>query len=68
MAGEWFTSFLYNPFTLPIIALLIGSVLYLAASALRQRRFVLHAYLGWAWLALLSAAWAFKLVSPPEYW
>jgi len=67
-AGEWSSALLLNPFTLPIVALMMTSVFCLAVNALRRRRVVLQAYLGWAWLAVLSAAWAYKLASPPECW
>ena len=66
--GDLVRSFSFNPFTLPILALFATSLVWLLVCVLRRRRAVLPRAMALAWLVLLGAAWAVKLLSDPRWW
>ncbi len=67
LAGDWLSSAAYNLFAVPICLLFALSLGWVARQALRRRPLLLPAPVGWAWLAVLAAAWVFKLAGPPAY-
>ncbi len=68
LAGQWLDSAAYNLFTIPIFLLFALSLGWAGVQLLTRRRPALPALVGWAWLAVLSAAWSFKLAGPVAYW
>jgi hypothetical protein len=66
--GDLAASLRANAFTVPICILLAASLGWLARAALTRRVLRLPAFLGWAWLIVLVAAWILKLLGSPAYW
>jgi TctA family transporter len=66
--GDWRESLRWNPFAVPMLLMLVGSLAWVIVRALRRRRVVLPERLATAWLILLPVAWAVKLFGDPAYW
>lgn len=66
--GDWSLSLRLNAMTVPILALLVLSLGWLAAQAVRRRRLRLPQALFWAWLSVLALAWVLKLAGGSQYW
>jgi hypothetical protein len=66
--GDLQASLLWNPFTIPIVVLLGGSLGTLLFATLRRRQLVLPRWLGTAWLNVLLVAWLAKFLLGRAYW
>jgi hypothetical protein len=68
LQGHLLDSFRWNPFSVPILLLLIVSVSWIGVQALRGRTLRLpNGFLG-LWAALLLSAWIAKFILGPQYW
>jgi len=66
--GNLQASLLWNPFTVPILILLIDSSQILFLCALREMELVLPKWIGTAWWSILVLAWVSKFLIGPAYW
>lgn len=66
--GNWWTAFLWNPFTLPFCALLILTAVEIAWKYVKKRRLVMSKPLVVAWPSVLLVAWITKLAMGPQWW
>ena len=68
LAGHYQDFFLYNPFTVPFIALLAYSLCRLLVSWVKNRELQLPHTVGKLWFALLACAWLVKFILGRKYW
>ena len=68
LAGNYRDFFLYNPFTVPFLALLACSFYLLLLSWYKKRKLRLPAAVGKLWLALLACSWLAKFIIGKKYW
>jgi hypothetical protein len=68
LRGDVSASLHWNPFTVPIIVLLMLSLSALLVAAIRGRELVLPRWMGTAWWAILLMAWASKFMLGRAYW
>lgn len=68
LEGDLRDFFLWNPFTLPILALFLVSLGVLAWRFLGTRKACLPPYFLKLWIGLLLAAWVAKLAMGPAWW
>jgi hypothetical protein len=66
--GNWGDFFLWNPFSIPLVVLLVLSAASLGRSYLRGRPLLLEKPLAWGWLIVLAAAWVTKLAMGSAWW
>ncbi len=66
--GQWATSLGYNALAVPMLLLLAGCLLRLAAQACRGRRLCLPGSVLKLWGILLVVAWVLKLTGSRAYW
>jgi hypothetical protein len=66
--GDLTTSFLWNPFAVPILVLLAANLFWLANLALRGRPLRLPNTVLSLWVVLLLFAWIAKFILGPQYW
>jgi hypothetical protein len=66
--GDLRASLLWNPFTIPILFLLMLSLHSLVLAAVRKRELVLPGWMGTAWWAVLLMAWISKFMLGRAYW
>lgn len=68
MRGDVSTAFLWNPFSIPITALFLASIGWLAVRLLMRREILLPLCFLYAWIAILALAWGAKLLGNPHHW
>lgn len=66
--GDWSNFFLYNPFTLFFIALMIVSAIVIVRRFLQKMPLRFPKWLAVSWLSILAAAWITKFILPSTYW
>lgn len=68
MRGDWYTSLLYNPFTVVFCLLLLASVVCIARCLALKKSILLPHWLFVAWIVSLVLAWCAKFLLGSEYW
>ena len=66
--GEFGASLTFHPLAIPMMALFLGSLAWLAAGWIRHGPLRLPAWLYRPLLITLACAWVIKLLSPRQYW
>jgi hypothetical protein len=67
-AGDVATSLHYNALAVPILALFLASLGWLAVRGLQRRPLLVPRTFLYLWVAVLAAAWMTKLFGDPRYW
>ena len=68
MRGDVRAAILWNPFSILIVAMFLISIGWLAVRLMMRRKLLLPSWCLYAWMILLSLAWAAKLLGDPRYW
>ena len=66
--GDLVQSLGWHPLTVPLLALYIGSILFVLWRLLRRRPCALPSWAARAWLVLLALSWAIKVLQGPSWW
>ncbi len=66
--GLFLEGFLYNPFSLIYIFLLLYSIIWIIYCLYRKKRVLLPNWLCNTWLITLGLGWVIKFIIGPQYW